>query len=243
MRLKCTVSYDGTNYSGWQVQPHANSIQKEIEGALKRITCEDVIIYASGRTDAKVHAIGQVFHFDTNRVISNSKWLQALNSNTPKDIYFRDIEEVSEDFHARYSAIGKIYEYRFSFGEYNVHRQNYCAYLRRNIDIEAMVEASKIFIGTHDFTSFCANPLKDKPNQIRCIESIDIHQEKEEWIITYKGDGFLRYMVRMLSAALIEVGAYRIDKQTLEQWLQAKDKDVCRLNADPCGLYLKEVIY
>lgn len=243
MRIKAIVSYDGSSYQGWQRQPHGNSVQQAIEKGLAEIHKKEIIVVASGRTDAGVHAIGQVIHFDSDLVITEEKWARALNTHTPYNIYFKKVEIVDEDFHSRFSAISKTYEYRFTCGEFNVHRYKYCTHIKRPLDIEKMKEASRIFIGTHDFTSFCANTVEETPNQVRTIDEISFRLEGEEWVVTFHGDGFLRYMVRMIMATLMAVGEGRISMEEVSYWLEAKDKRLCRFNAEPNGLYLKCVEY
>lgn len=243
MRIKAIVSYDGSMYKGWQRQPHGNSIQQTIEKGLAEIHKHEVIVVASGRTDAGVHALGQVMHFDTDLNISEENWVRALNTHTPYNIYFKKVEIVDDEFHSRFHAKSKTYEYRFSLAEFNVHRYKYCTYVKHSLDIEKMKSASKVFLGTHDFTSFCANTIEETPNQVRTIEEISFRQENDEWVVTFRGDGFLRYMVRMLMATLMAVGEGRISEEEVSYWLEAKDKRLCRFNAEPNGLYLKEVMY
>lgn len=243
MRIKAIVSYDGSMYKGWQRQPHGNSVQQAIEKGLAEIHKKEVIVVASGRTDAGVHAMGQVIHFDTDLTITEEKWVRALNTHTPYSIYFKKVEVVDDEFHSRFHAKSKTYEYRFSMAEFNVHRYKYCTYVNKKLDIEKMKSAARIFIGTHDFTSFCANTIEETPNQVRTIEEISFRQENDEWVVTFHGDGFLRYMVRMLMATLMAVGEGRITEKDVAYWLEAKDKRLCRFNAEPNGLYLKEVMY
>lgn len=244
MRLKVTVSYDGSDYKGWQSQPHGNSVEQAIEEGLSKMHRHEVLIVGSGRTDAGVHAKGQVFHFDSDLDIIPDKWQQAINSNTPYDIYIHKVEPVSDDFHARFSCVSKRYEYRFSMEPYfNVHRYKYCTQMRRSFDIEKMKEAASVFIGTHDFTSYCANTLEEQPDQVRTIYDISFRKEGEEWVVSYYGDGFLRYMVRMIMGTLFAIGNDTITMETAKEWLEAKDKRLCRFNAEPNGLYLMEVNY
>lgn len=243
MRIKCIVSYDGSAYIGWQTQAGLHSVQAQIEKALAIIHKRTISIHASGRTDAGVHALGQVFHFDTELQITEQKWKQAINGLLPSDIWIKRVELVDESFHARHSCVKKTYEYRFSFGEYDVHRAKYCTQLRYPVDIASMQQASEIFIGTHDFGSFNTNGLDERPYQIRTIEQIELLQEDAEYILRFTGTGFLRYMVRMLVGSLLEVGRGRLDQETLQQWLNNPDKTSCRHNAPAQGLYLKEVFY
>lgn len=242
-RFKCIVSYDGTNYIGWQSQTRNNSIQEKIEGVIKQISKEDVNIVASGRTDAKVHAYGQVFHFDTEFYLDANRWRLAMNGYLPKDIYIRTVEEVDENFHARYSVIEKQYDYLINLGEFDVCTVNYAYQCRYTLNVEKMKQAATYLVGTLDFTSFCANTIEMTPNQVRHIENIKFTMENDVLRISYIGKGFLRYMVRMLTATLIEVGRGRIEPHNVKEMLEARDKEACRVNAEPQGLYLIRVEY
>lgn len=242
-RFKCIVSYDGTNYIGWQSQRRNNSVQEQIETVMEKITKQKINIVAAGRTDAKVHAYGQTFHFDTDFYLDANKWKMALNGHLPKDIYIRSVTEVDENFHARFSVIRKRYDYCINLGEYSVFSCDYAFQCYYELDVNKMIAASKVFIGKHDFTSFCANPVNLFPNQVREIEDIIFTKENEMLRISFIGKGFLRYMVRMLTATLIEVGRNRLTKEQVEQMLKAKNKDVCRLNAKPQGLTLVSIEY
>lgn len=242
-RFKCVVSYDGSNYIGWQSQNKNNSVQEVIEGVIKRICNMDVKIVAAGRTDAKVHAYGQVFHFDTEFYLDANRWRMAINGYLPSDIYLRTIEEVDENFHARFSVKEKQYDYLINLGEYDVCKVNYMYQCRYQLDVNKMIEASKYLLGIHDFSSFCANPIDKFPNQIREVKDIQFTFEKNVLRISYIGKGFLRYMVRMMTATLIEVGRERIEPIQVQVMLEAKDKDICRLNAEPQGLYLMRIDY
>lgn len=242
-RFKCVVSYDGTAYIGWQSQCKNNSIQEKIEAVLYRISNEEIKAVAAGRTDAKVHAYGQVFHFDTDFYLDAPRWHWAINGYLPKDIRIQSIEEVGEEFHARFSVKRKQYDYRINLGEYDVCMMHYAYQCRHVLDVEEMEKASKIFIGKHDFSSFCANSLEQFPNQVREIENIIFSRDKDILTISYQGKGFLRYMVRMLTATLIEVGRGRLTLEDVSKMLEARDKDSCKHNAEPQGLYLMKIEY
>lgn len=242
-RFKCVVSYDGTAYIGWQSQCKNNSIQEKIESVLKRISNEDIKAVAAGRTDAKVHAYGQVFHFDTDFTLDASRWHWAMNGYLPKDIHIQSIEEVGQEFHARFSVKRKQYDYRINLGEYDVCMIHYAYQCRHQLNVEEMEVASKILIGKHDFSSFCANSLEQFPNQVREIEDIVFTKENDILTISYRGKGFLRYMVRMLTATLIEVGRGRLTPEDVRNMLEARDKECCKHNAEPQGLYLMKIEY
>ncbi|MGI6510039.1 MAG: tRNA pseudouridine(38-40) synthase TruA [Erysipelotrichaceae bacterium] len=241
MRYKCVVLYDGSSYSGWQKQADSLTIQQTIEKAIAKIVNHEVSIVASGRTDAKVHALGQVFHFDTEKKINNFK--KAINSQLPKDIYIRSIEEVSEDFHSRFDAKYKKYEYIINNGEYNPCKANYSCHIKDKLDLELIKRAGRLFVGTLDFTSFNATKLTENENQVRTIYKISIREVNDYVYISFVGDGFLRYMVRMLVQTLIEVGLGNVSIDEVKQMLRKKDKTACSYNAQPQGLYLIEVGY
>ena len=242
MRYKCIVSYDGTNFHGFQVQENLRTVQSEIEEALKSINKKDVTIYASGRTDACVHATGQVFHFDSDIDMKEWNMKTAINSLLPKDIYVSSVEKVSEDFHSRFSAIKKEYHYVIGLDEYNPINVNYMCYpMYRNIDYKKMEEASKVFIGEHDFRSFSKN--HDIENTVRTIYSLDFVYEDNKLIIKIVGNGFLHNMVRIIVGMLLEVGKGRYDIEYLKKALEMKDRKYCPKIAPANGLYLYRVYY
>jgi len=242
MRYKCIVSYDGTNFHGFQVQGELRTVQKEIEEVLKNIHKKDVTIYASGRTDALVHATGQVFHFDSDIDMKEWNMKTAINSLLPKDIYVSSVEKVSDDFHSRFSALKKEYHYVIGLDEYNPLNVNYMCYpMYRNIDYKKMEEASKVFIGEHDFRSFSKN--HDIENTVRTIYSLDFVYEDNKLIIKIVGNGFLHNMVRIIVGMLLEVGKGRYDIEYLKEALMMKDRKYCPKIAPANGLYLYKVFY
>ena len=155
MRVKCIVSYDGSKFHGFQVQNKERTVQGEIQKALEKINEEEVIIHASGRTDAKVHGVHQVFHFDTKKQLPEEQWKRAINHFMPNDIYILDAKYVDEDFHSRYTAVKKEYRYLLSMNEYDPFQTNYIYQYGRELDIELMQDAAKIFLGEHNFASYC----------------------------------------------------------------------------------------
>lgn len=243
MKYKCIVMYDGTNYNGFQIQKNGSSIQEEIERAISKILNCPIKIIASGRTDAKVHAKKQVFHFDCDKELDIYKISYAINRLLPDDIYVRSMEKVNEMFHARFTVSAKHYDYLIKINDYDVFYKNYANYIRDDLDVSLMAEAAKVFVGRHDFTSFNASPLVLYPNQIRTIYEIKITKEDDIIRLSFIGEGFLRYMVRMLSACLIEVGRHRLTVDDLINMMDKKDKKACKYNAPACGLYLMDVMY
>ena len=241
MRVKCVVSYDGSKFHGFQVQDKQRTVQGEIQKALEKINQEEVIIHASGRTDAKVHGRHQVFHFDTKKQLPIEQWKRAINHFMPNDIYILSAEYVDEDFHSRYSAQMKEYHYKLSMNEYSPFDTNYIYQYCRALDIELMQDAARIFIGEHNFASYCS--YDQYGNTIRTLYKLDI--EENNGIVTFKlvGNGFRRYMVRHIVGGLIQVGAKRVEKVKLKEMLDSCGEKKCLFKAKPQGLYLYEVYY
>lgn len=241
MRIKCIVSYDGSHFHGFQIQNKQRTVQGEIQKALKKINEEDIVIHASGRTDAKVHAVHQVFHFDTRKKLPEEQWKRAINHFMPNDIYIQEAKYVDDEFHSRYSAKKKEYRYYLNMNEYNPFETNYIFQYGRKLDIELMQKASAIFLGEHDFASFCS--YDQYGNTIRTLYSFDI--EEKNGVVTFilTGNGFRRYMVRHLVGGLIQVGAKRISREILLEMLESCGKKKCLFKAKPQGLYLQEVYY
>ena len=241
VRVKCIVSYDGSKFYGFQIQNKLRTVQGEIQKALKKICEEEVTIHASGRTDAKVHGNKQVFHFDTSRQMPEKQWKRAINHFLPNDIYILDSLFVSEDFHSRYSATKKEYHYLLSTNEYSPFETNYIYQYGRPLDLELMKDAASIFIGEHDFASFCS--YDQYGNTIRELYKILIEDNNGIITFTIVWNGFRRYMVRHIVGGLIQVGAKRITKKRLQELLDSKGKEKCLFKAKPQGLYLYEVFY
>lgn len=243
MRYKVTVAYDGNHYAGFQSQINALTIQDVIEKVLNTIFGQKIRIVMSSRTDAGVHARGQVFHFDSEKIINEGKLKFSMNGLLPADIHILKIEKVSEDFHARYSVKKKTYEYLINIGEYDVFLNGYAYQCFYKLDIELMKKAAQLFIGTHDFTSFNTSSLKDYPNQIRTIYEFKIMQKKNLLIIRITSTGFLRNMVRIMVGTLIDLGRGQKSFEEVENMLSKPIRSTRRYNVDPHGLYLDKIIY
>lgn len=219
MRIKITVSYDGTAYCGWQVQPNGVTVQEKIEQAVKLATGENVRVTGSGRTDAGVHAKGQVAHFDTNCSIPPEKIFKALNVHLPSDIRVLSSQEAKEDFHACLNAMTKTYKYSLYKAEVeNPLKERYAVKIDGEMDVEKMKEASLSFVGEHDFKAFCASGSSVKTT-VRTIYDINIDQLGQDLTITIKGNGFLYNMVRIMVGALIAVGKGETQKADIEKML------------------------
>lgn len=242
MIYKCVIQYDGSRFSGWQKQPGEHTVQQSIEEALSIIHKQAVSVHGSGRTDKGVHALGQVFHFESDLNMDGDSYRRALNALLPKTTHITSVKAL-EGFHARFDALSKTYTYIINMGDLNVFKHDYEYQLCRKLDVDAMIDATRVFIGEHDFTSYNATELNIVKNQVRQITKLDIISENDILTITIEGDGFLRYMVRMIVAALVEVGLHRLTKENLQDYLDAQDKDVFTKNVPSCGLYLMNVNY
>ncbi len=242
-RLKCVVAYDGTDYSGFQVQPDQITVQGEIEAALKRITGETIQIAGSGRTDAGVHARGQVFHFDTNSHIPLKKWRFVLNNQLPDAIVIRSVEEAPADFHARFDVKAKEYRYCVDNGEVpDLFRHRYADHIRHPLDVARMNAAARHLIGEHDFTSFCSAKtfVEDK---VRTIYDLRVEREGPFIWIICRGNGFLYNMVRIIAGTLVEVGQGKRDPEEIPAILAARDREKAGKTAPAKGLTMWEVFY
>ena len=247
MRLRAVISYDGSQFSGYQVQPGKRTVQLEIERVLQTIHKNDIVkIVASGRTDAGVHATGQVIHFDSPLSISMDSWQTALNVQLPKDIRILSVEQVQDDFHARYHAIGKTYRYIWSLNEvHSPFERNYSVHVERyKPNIELMREASAHLIGTHDFASFCASKTNVK-DFVRTVHSIgfEVHKESNQLHMVISGNGFLYNMVRIIAGTLWEIGIGKKSIEELPGILQSCNRKNAGKTAPAHGLYLEKVEY
>lgn len=241
MRYLITFSYDGSNFSGYQKQNEKRTVQNEIENKLSKILNKETKISGSGRTDSKVHALNQKAHFDTSNKMPKEKIMYALNKLLERDIYIKNIETVEENFHARLSIKKKTYQYLINTKEYNVFQRNYVYQLNQNLNIEKMKDGALYLIGEHDFTSFSKTDLT-KEDMIRTIYEVAF-EEKENLTITITGNGFLRYMVRNIVGALIDIGLEKEKPIYIKELLNKKDRRFGSKTASPVGLYLKDVNY
>ncbi len=241
--IKLTIAYDGTNYSGWQRQSNARTVQGEIEKKLRAITKQEIQIHGSGRTDAGVHALNQIASFKSDLSIPVNKLAFVLNNALPSDIVIKEVEEMDMDFHARYSANGKKYVYKIYNGAIrNPMYANYSYFVNRDIDINKMIEASKYFIGEHDFKGFMSSGSNVK-NTVRTIYNINVWEKDEFIILEYKGNGFLYNMVRIITGSLLDVAFGKVMMKNLGYIIESKDRKNARHKAPPQGLYLAEVYY
>lgn len=245
-RYRITVAYDGTNYGGWQVQSNTVSIQSLIELSLERILREKITLFASGRTDAGVHALGQCAHFDVHEPLAIFKTLFALNSLLPCDIRITALEEVPSDFHARFSAVSKIYHYRLHLDPIpDPFKRFHAWHIPYRVDPSQLQQAAIQFLGTHDFTSFANEASRGSAahHAVRTIYRLDVVPEEGGLRLEFEGDGFLYRMVRNIVGTLLDVSAGKIGRDEIPTILQAKDRQKAGRAAPPHGLYLVEVRY
>jgi len=245
-RYKIKVSYDGTNYSGWQVQPHHRTVQGEIERLLRDMTCQKrVRVESSGRTDTGVHARAQVAHFDLKEPIKDVKYFQrGLNAQIDRDIRIDTLENVSSDFHARFSAVAKEYRY-FIYNGLIVPptKRLYRLQEGRPLDIDQMRRAADYLVGEHDFAPFAANrkvPIKDT---VRTLHSFYVRKHGADITLEVQGNGFLYKMVRGLAGFLIHVGMGRLEPEAALDILEHGKRTAKVQTAQPQGLFLWKVFY
>ncbi|GMX60213.1 tRNA pseudouridine(38-40) synthase TruA [Paenibacillus elgii] len=251
MRNICmTVSYNGASYHGFQTQPQKITIQQQLEQALCQLTLEEIKVTASGRTDAGVHARGQVFNFQTGSQIPIERWCMAMNSRLPDDIVVWDAMVVPDDFHARRSAKRKTYRYTMRCGKYpDLFKQQTEFHHPTSLDITAMQDALSCFVGEHDFTSFCSS-RSSADSHVRTIfearlecEPMEPHLQSYAIHIYLTGSGFLYNMVRIIVGTLIEVGEGKRSSSSIRDVLAAKDRAMAGPTAMAHGLMLWEVFY
>lgn len=241
--IKLTIAYDGTNFHGFQVQPNLRTVQGVLQETLERVVGHPVSVIGSGRTDAGVHARGQVINFHTRVNIPVEKWPIAANVRLPDDLVVVRAEEVPEDWHARFMAAGKVYRYQVDMGPMpDVFTRLYSYHYPYPLCIESMTEAARHLVGRHDFTSFCAanTPVEDK---VRLLTAVDLHREGNLLTITCKGEGFLYNMVRIIAGTLLDVGRGKIKPDALPGILAACDRTRAGLTAPAHGLTMWQVLY
>ena len=242
MRIKVVVEYDGSNYSGWQRQTNSNSIQQTIEESLYKLTGNQIVIHGAGRTDAGVHAYGQVFHFDDDTMPAD-RYAGALNSKLPYDIRAISSQIVDDDFHSRFDAKAKRYQYKIINQKRPVViKRNYAWRVYKEIDIDKMRTAAKDLLGEHDFQSFMA-ARSFVNTTVRDIKSIHIEKQENDITIDVIGNGFLRSMVRIIAGTLVEMGTGQKDYTQMKRIVDNKNRLSAGITAPAGGLYLMEIYY
>ena len=245
MRYLAIVSYRGTSFCGWQKQTVSKlpSIEETIEAVISRILNKTTKIYGSGRTDAGVHALGQTFHFDTEKELDINRFAHSLNELLPEDIRIKSVSPVADDFHARFKAKGKTYEYRIKNAKISDPFKSDLEYtLGQKLDFEKMVEAAKVFEGKHNFQNFTSKD-EDDAGFVRDLYHISLSSKNDVFIISMTGSGFMRYMVRMIVGNLIQVGLGKLTSEDIKKILEDPVRKPSSYKAPAYGLYLVEVLY
>ena len=244
MNYKLTVQYYGSRYDGWQKQGNTdNTLQGKLESVLSRLAGQPVEVHGAGRTDAGVHAEGQVVSVRLPGERAAGEIMSYVNRYLPEDVAVIAAEEAEERFHARLSAVGKVYRYSLRVGDTpNVFRRKYQYRVEGPLDVEAMRRAAALLCGTHDFRSFCAN-RRYKKSTVRTVTSIVLEERGAELDITFRGDGFLYNMVRILTGTLLEVGLGERHAEDMTAVLAALDRTAAGKTAPAQGLCLVEVEY
>lgn len=237
-RILLIVAYDGTNYHGWQLQPNGITIESELNKQISELTGENIQVIGASRTDAGVHALGNVAVFDTNSPIPGNKFTYALNCRLPQDIKIQKSMEVSSDFHPRKCSSRKTYEYRITCAPLPIPTKRlYSYYIYHEPNIEIMQEAATLFIGEHDFKSFCA-VASQAETTVRTIYLLQVEKEGNDIVIRVAGSGFLYNMVRIIAGTLLEVGLERRSKEQIAAALVGKDRKLAGPTAPANGLTL-----
>ena len=244
-RYKITIEYDGTKYCGWQRQPGQATVESVITEALKTAFSQDIEIFGSGRTDAGVHAVGQIAHFDCNKKLNGFEMMMAINHNIDynENIAIIDCQEVSENFHSRFDAKMRFYEYKIVNRKARLALdKNRAWHIPNKLDLEKIQEASKYFIGTHDFSSFKDSECQTK-NPIRTIKNIKITKNNDLILFQISAKSFLHHMVRNIVGTLYLIGKNKLEIEDISKILAAKNRTKSGPNAPACGLYFTKVEY
>lgn len=249
MNFKLTIQYDGTDFHGWQMQGELRTVQGELTKALSLIEGRDVVVHGSGRTDAGVHAEAQVASVMLQKEISPEKLRAAINGNVGKDVRVMEVQTVADEFHARYSALGKTYRYRIVNGPVlSPFRLRYAHQDARAFELERMKDCAELFKGTHDWTAF-SSAQSDAGTKIRTLTDLTIDRRFDERAraaiieITVTADGFLRYMVRSIAGTLMAVGRGELDSELVRRAINEGDRSLVGATAPACGLTLMSVRY
>jgi len=242
-RLALGVEYDGTAYCGWQIQPHAPSIQQSLNEAISVVADEPVACTGAGRTDTGVHATGQVAHFDTAAVRSRRSWVLGINSNLPADISVFNVWPVTAEFHARYAAIGRAYRYVILNRSVRSALERHRAWwVHQHLDLATMQHAATSLLGEHDFSSFRAAECQAH-SAVRTLRKLEIVSSGEKIIIECEANAFLHHMVRNIAGSLVRIGRGEADASWLHELLEQRDRRQAGVTAPAGGLTLTRVDY
>lgn len=237
-RVRLVVAYDGTNYHGWQVQKNGITIESELNRCLSELLQEPIEVIGASRTDAGVHALGNVAVFDTESRMPAEKISYALNQRLPEDIRIQKSEEVAPDWHPRYCDSRKTYEYRIYRGEFPMPvKRLYALFTYRSLDATKMQEAAQYFVGEHDFKSFCQVHAQ-VDSTVRTVYEMKVYEEGTDVVIRVTGGGFLYNMVRIMAGTLLEVGQGKRVPEEIAEIIEAKDREAAGPTAPAHGLTL-----
>ncbi|PAV27870.1 tRNA pseudouridine(38-40) synthase TruA [Virgibacillus profundi] len=244
-KIKCIISYDGSGFSGFQIQPKKRTVQGELEKALTKIhKGAHVRIQASGRTDTGVHAKGQTIHFETPYDIPKANWKQALNTLLPDDLFVQEIAFMPASFHARYDVVEKEYRYYvWNEKEPDVFKRNYAYNFRYDLNMEEIRKACSYLEGTHDFTTFSSAKATTKGSKERTLYQVTCEKRGSEIEFIFRGSGFLYNMVRIIVGVLLDVGQGRRKSADITALLEKRDRQLVGETIPPQGLYLWRVKY
>jgi tRNA pseudouridine38-40 synthase len=242
-RWKCVCAYDGGGFAGWQSQRGGRAVQDAIEARLAAVAGRPVRAHGSGRTDAGVHALGQVFHFDAPWRHGPQRLAAALRMGLPPSIQIKSVRPAAADFHARFSAVGKTYFYDLFLGDPAPFARPYCWAVRRPLDLRAMEAAAAVLRGRHDFTAFSAGRGAGEGGRVRNLRRLTLSRRGRRLRITVEGDGFLYKMVRRIVGALVAVGEGKLTPGQLREILGARRRTAPIETAPPQGLFLQRVAY
>lgn len=242
-RVLITIEYDGSGFKGFQSQSRQRTVQGELEAALEKICGAHVEVFASGRTDAGVHALGQTAHFDLNVPLPISKLADVLNSLLPSDISVKKAEYVPSDFHARFNIKSKCYMYKLYTGkEKHALESRFEGWVNYPLDIEKMRRASKIFLGEHDYRGYCSSAAVTSDYK-RTIYNVEIKKVKDYIYFEVEGSGFLYNMVRIIVGTLVDIGRGKLSEESARKALETGDRSYAGITMIPNGLYLKWTKY
>ena len=241
MKYLVNISYDGSNFYGSSIQKNKRTVCGILESNISKILNTKTKITACSRTDRKVHANNFYFHFETNKELNISKFKKSLNSLIDKDIYIKSVEEVPNNFHARYNVVNKEYLYIINQGEYSPVRRNYELEYNKKINVDLLKKASTLLLGTHDFKSFTSD--NEKTSYIRNINYIKIEEKSDLILIYINANGFLKYMVRNIIGLLLEINEGKKQVEDIPKILNGKNRQMLGIKAEPNGLYLNIVNY
>ena len=242
-RIRLIVSYDGTNYCGWQKQPNGITIEEVLNNAISKLTGEEIEITGASRTDSGVHAYGNVAVFDTNARMAADKFAFAINQRLPDDIRIQYSDEVEAGWHPRKNGCIKTYTYRILNRKIDIPTERlYAHFCYFNLDVDKMREASGYFIGTHDFTSFCSQKSQAS-SPVRTIFSLEVLQDEDMITVVIRGDGFLYNMIRIIAGTLIKVGMGVYPTSHILEIMKAKNRKLAGQTMPAKGLTLVEIEY